>query len=102
MDSAGVVNLYNNWISSGWHEVNGVPTGTINVWDNIEGIEPGFADFPSQDFHLLSTSPCCNAALAIPSAILPDNALLYQYVKHLGQEDRPDDGSLDIGAFEFE
>jgi len=102
MDVNGVVNLYYNWLSSRWHEVNGTLQGTINVHDNIEGSEPGFADFTSQDFHLATSSPCCNKATALPSALLPDNALLYQYLKHTGHEDRPDDGSLDIGAFEFE
>jgi len=102
MDVNGVVNLYNNWLSTGWHQVNGTLQGTINVHDNIDGVAPGFADFASQDFHLQSTSPCHNVALALPPALLPDNDLLYQYVKHQGHENRPNDGALDIGAFEVQ
>jgi hypothetical protein len=100
MGNYGIVDLYNNWLQTGWHEVNGTLQGTINVWDNIEGTNPLFVDFVSEDFHIESGSACRNAAIDLPGSILPDHDLLYQYIKHQGHELRPYDVHLDIGAFE--
>lgn len=98
MSGTGNVEFYNNWIQSGWHDVNGTLSGTFNSNDNIEGTNPMFIDFASEDFHLDIGSQCINTATALPAEVLPDNDVVMQYVKHQGEEPRPDDTSLDIGA----
>jgi hypothetical protein len=102
MGDYGNVNFYNNWLQTGWQQVNGTLQGTINVHDNLEGTDPDFVDFSSQDFHINTTSACQNSASDLPSSLLPDHDLIFQYVKHQGSENRPNDADLDIGAFEAE
>ena len=56
--------------------------------------------FPLQSID--TGSPCIDTATVLPVEVLPDNDVVMQYVKHQGEEQRPDDSSLDIGAFERE
>lgn len=67
---------------------------------NFSG-EPGFVDAERFDFHLAVGSPCIGKGVEPAKA---GNRLLrprFQYVHPAGKEDRPNDGNLDIGAFEF-
>jgi hypothetical protein len=97
---SGVVYLRNNWLKSGW--VNSFAAGIVsNSGGNISGTLPGFVDAAGQLYELLSTSVCINAATSLPSAAFPAYALTNEYVKHIASRARYADGSLDIGAFEF-
>jgi hypothetical protein len=100
LDSSGTVQLYNNLLPVGWRNSHGTLTGTINNHDNIEADDPSFTDFSNTDYSLAPGSVCVNAGITIPSELLPDDSVKYQYVKHQGHMPRPSDGSIDIGAFE--
>ena len=93
----GTVTYYYNWLQTGYSG-----TGATDGGNNITGTAPGFVDFANEDFHITSTSACRDAAMALPSAVLPDNNVTMQYVKHQAGETRPSDGTFDIGAYEFD
>lgn len=99
----GIFHLSHNWIKPGWKNTHeGSFTCVINDdGTNITGDAPGFADLDAQDFRLVEGSPCINAAAALNEDVLPDNDLLFQYVKHQAGRKRPTDAALDIGALEF-
>jgi len=93
----GTVTYYYNWLQTGY---NG--TGAIDGGNNITGTAPGFVSLGSEDFHLTSGSACRDAGMALPSAVLPDNNVTMQYVKHQDSEARPSDSTFDIGAYEYD
>jgi hypothetical protein len=101
MNADGVMNFSHNWTKPGWRDSHSTLTGVIhNNGGNITGASPAFVDESAQDYHLNGTSACINAGAALPAAALPANDLQSQYVKHQGQEARPQDAVLDMGAFE--
>jgi hypothetical protein len=95
--------LSGNWLPTGWcqtHEAGLAPGASVTDLGNVEGIDPGFVDLDAQDFHLAADSQARDAAGQLPAETAdypPDE----QYGIHQQAEDRPVDGSLDIGAFEF-
>ncbi len=101
MGTEGIVNLYNNWLSQGWKAVHGALNGTLTSWDNISGDDPGFNDFPGRDYALSPGSPCIDAGTDLPSAILPEHHVIFQYDRHQTAGPRPSDSRIDPGAFEF-
>lgn len=101
LDADGVVDLSHNWMKAGWVSTFGTLTGTIHDDGTaIETAVPGFSNEGAQDFHLAEGSDCEDAGTALNGAVLPDHALLYQLEKARVLEARPDDGQLDVGAFE--
>lgn len=82
LSANGTVSLDHTWVASS------------------SGEDPGFVDFAGGDYHLTSTSVAKDAAGALPSEISA-YPLDLQYVKHQQSEPRPQDGSLDQGAFEY-
>lgn len=54
-----------------------------------------------QDFRLMETSTCVNAGDDLPVAVLPEHDLAFQYVRHQRITERPRDGMIDMGAFEY-
>jgi hypothetical protein len=63
---------------------------------------PGFANEAGQEFGLATTSPNVNAGGVLAPDPLPEPGLSREYVKHQSNKVRPNDGVLDIGAFEME
>jgi hypothetical protein len=103
-DSSGVFNLNRNWIKSGWVISFSGFTGTVNNANTmVTGSAPGFVDEASQDFHLTSNAQCMNTSgnSALNPAVLPNNDVIRQYVKHKSTEPRPNDSIYDIGAYEL-
>lgn len=102
LDSAGRLELTNNWIKPGWRNsfegaaFSGIVTGGSTF---IEGADPGFMDESSQDFRLATGSPLIDASVALPAATAGTHDLLRQYVRHQWGDDRMDAGTLDVGAF---
>jgi hypothetical protein len=77
-------------------------SGTINdLGNNLNGSEPVFTDFDSQDFTLAEGSPLINSGMGIPMDLLPEHDVNREYLKHSQGVDRNTIGSIDIGAFEF-
>lgn len=99
----GTLNLTNNWAKSGWRNSFESPFGGVVSGGSsfIIGTSPGFADAGNQDLHLISSGQAVNAGTILNGAVLPDNNLVRQYVRHQQGEMRPANGALDLGAFEY-
>jgi hypothetical protein len=99
----GQTELSGNWLPVGWrltHESSLDPGASVSDLGNVEGTDPGFENPTARHFYLTSGSGARNAAGVLPDAVgnyLPDD----QYGIHQKAEERPFDGSMDIGAFEF-
>jgi hypothetical protein len=103
LDTDGVLDLMRNWFKPGYIISFGSFHGTVN--DNntsVLGNSPGFVNEAGQDYHLASGSACVNVGIALNPAVLPANDVVRQYVKHQSSEARPNDGQLDLGAFELQ
>ncbi len=97
----GALKLTHNLMKPGWTSSHGSLAGTIDDdGTTVEVSDPGFADLPGQDFHLLQNSPAVNAAtaLAAGAAAYP---VTEQYLRHQAGESRPVYGEMDIGAYEY-
>ncbi|MBI5525783.1 MAG: polysaccharide-degrading enzyme [Deltaproteobacteria bacterium] len=102
VDETGVVDLTHNWLKPGYVESHGGLAGTINDdGTSVTGVSPGFEDEVGQEFRLAPGSACINKGTALHPAVLPDHDVVFQYVKHQASEQRPVDGPLDLGAFEY-
>jgi hypothetical protein len=101
LDATGQLTLRHNWTKPGWVDSHGTLVGTIDDdGSGVEGASPEFVDELGQDYHLQGTSGAVDAGTALHPDVLPDHPLDRQYVKHLLDEPRPVDATLDIGAFE--
>ncbi|MFZ1985512.1 MAG: right-handed parallel beta-helix repeat-containing protein, partial [Desulfatitalea sp.] len=99
----GQTTLFGNWLPSEWrltHESDLEPGASVTDAGNVEGVNPGFVDLGTQDFHLAQDAEAGNAAAALPTAV-DTHPVEYQYLKHQQYETRPTDGTVDIGAFEI-
>jgi len=94
--------LTTTWFKTGWtrSSVNR-PKGTITDNGTLTGGAPGFVSEAGQDYHLASGSPCIDAGTTLNSAVLPDNDVVREYVKHQLSAARTVHGPLDIRAYEF-
>jgi PKD repeat protein len=102
LDSNGILKVSRNWIKAGWRGSFSVSNPQIQddgSWEN--GSSPSFVNEAGQDFHLAAASGAVNAGGNLNAAVLPQHALMNQYVKHQSTEPRPSDGLFDIGAFEL-
>lgn len=80
----------------------GAMQGTVNNQGGIvTGTDPGWTAVGSQDFSLTSTAACRNAGATLHASVSA-HPLSGEYVKHQQQQARPSDGTLDIGAFEYD
>lgn len=102
VDSSGVLRLSHNWFKPGRVATFGTLTGTIqDDGTSVVGSAPGFADEGAQNFRLTSSSACRNAGTSLPAAAIPLHVPVEQYLAHQKREGRPDDGMIDIGAYEY-
>lgn len=100
-ESGGVLHLCNNWLKSGWVACHGYTPGTIHNHGNVEGEEPGFMDLGDQLFELLEGSQCIDSGTSLDPEIADLHTAVMEYVKQALSRPRPDDGSIDIGAYEY-
>ncbi len=99
LDATGILSISHNWFKPGYITALGGLQGVVNDdGTSILGNAPGFIAEASQDFRLLQTSDAVNEGTVLPGGALP---VLYEYVKHLGGQARPNDGVPDLGAFEM-
>jgi len=102
LDSSGILDLSHNWIKPGWVATFGSLGGVINDdGTSVQGENPGFEDPAGKIFTLTGGSDCIDAGTDLHPAVLSDADVARHYVKHRGDEARPTDGSLDIGAYEY-
>ena len=101
VDSAGVLNLSHNWFKPGYVNTFGTLTGTVNNdGTSVLGSSPGFINEAGQDYNLAPGSGCINAGTFLHVNVLSANNVTRQYLKHQAGQDRPADGTFDIGAYE--
>ena len=101
VDSAGVLNLSHNWFKPGYVNTFGTLTGTVNNdGTSVLGSSPGFINEAGQDYNLAPGSSCINAGTFLHVNVLSANNVTRQYLKHQAGQDRPSDGTFDIGAYE--
>lgn len=101
-DSGGRFTLSHNWMKSNWRNSFSTFTGVLtNDGTNLQmTTPPGFVNETINDFRLVQSSTCINAAGALNPAVLPQHAIVSQYVKHQGSKSRATN-ALDTGAFEW-
>jgi len=106
-DGRGDVNFGVNYMSPGWvtNRSGTTLTGTITGTGSFitpSGNSVGFANLAANDLHLASGSPAINAGAAqssgVPSGYLP----VEQYLDPASREARAVNGTLDLGAFEYD
>jgi len=100
LNSAGIADLRNNWISSGWVAAHGSLSGTLNASNNVVGSDPGFRDAGRQDYSLTRNAEAIDQAMPLADAALA-YPVLKQYVKHANKEARSQSSIPDLGAFEY-
>ena len=101
VDSAGVLNLSHNWFKPGYVNTFGTLTGTVNNdGTSVLGSSPAFINEAGQDYNLAPGSGCINAGTFLHVNVLSANNVTRQYLKHQAGQDRPSDGTFDLGAYE--
>ncbi len=100
LDQSGRLVATKNWLKTGW--VASHSGGSVNLLDNgqVTGSDPGFVDASTDNFELVAGSPCVGQGVGLLPASLPDHEPVLEYVRHLASRSRPDDGDVDIGAYE--
>ena len=102
VDATGILDLTHNWFKPGRVATFGTLSGTINDdGTSIVGSSPGFRDEAGQDFRPAVGSAAANAGTGLAAVLLPEPGIARQYVKHQNSDTRPNDGVLDLGAFEL-
>ena len=101
LNADGTISLRNNWLPSGWVDSHSGLTVTVNDFGNIEGILPGFVDLALQDFELATGSPCIDAGTGLAVEIALEHMPNMEYIRHCMSRGRLNDGTIDIGAYEF-
>jgi hypothetical protein len=95
--------LVNNIFAGRGSTPVGIPTGAgVTSTTNLFSNSPGLANSAGFDYHLTASSPAINAGTA-PGATPGSVSLVptSQYVHPTSREDRPVNGAIDIGAYEF-
>lgn len=100
--STGQITIRNNWLKTGWRTSHSSFSGTLtNDSSNVEGDDPEFENFAQHNYHLAESSVARNGGIPLDSSLQSSHPLTLQYKHHRQTEPRPNDGNLDIGAFEF-
>lgn len=101
LNSAGVLDLVRNWTKPGWQDSHSTLTGTLNdAGDGITSASPLFVDEAGQDYRLSVASPALDVAVPLHASVLPQHAVLAEYLPHQASAERADVGPPDLGAFE--
>ncbi|MGI6454721.1 MAG: polysaccharide-degrading enzyme [bacterium] len=101
MTEEGQLVLEKNWISENWRISHSSFSGTVDGEEHlVEGSSPQFVDEDSQNYHIQSTSPVVDAAVALHPSVEESHPLEWQYVRHQSKEVRPQDNQPDLGALE--
>ena len=90
--------------SNNWMQSSAVVPSTF--FSNILGSDPGFINRTQRNFHLISTSDCRNRGLKALTRLDGTGAArsglpAWEYIDHLQNRPRPEDGELDVGAYEY-
>jgi hypothetical protein len=96
----GSIALSHNFLPTTWQaQTSDSRRKIVDDGTSPSGKDPRFASLTTQDFRLLSTSPCLNAGVELAEACRGKQTPTEQYVKHRGGESRQSNHKLTIGAF---
>ncbi|TPV93709.1 MAG: polysaccharide-degrading enzyme [Myxococcales bacterium FL481] len=98
----GTATLAHNWLPDGWRESHDQLEGSVVDTGNVEGEGPGLTDLNSQQFGLHADSMCRDAGGPLLDDVMLRHPVTSEYVSLQRGRPRLDDGSVDIGAFEYE
>jgi hypothetical protein len=101
LDETGSVRLHHNWMKPGWKASHEPEHGTVAATENLETEAPHFRDAAKGDYRLSDGAPEQNRGIALPAAVGEDHPLKWEIVPPQSFRHRPDDGQIDIGAFEL-
>lgn len=83
LSESGFINLRSNWLKGGWVASHSSSSGSVvDHGSNIEGTDPGFHDFASQDYSPNSGGEYEDVGGSLPAGALPDHAPVSQYSRH--------------------
>ena len=89
-------------------KTGGLLQGTINTTDSSNNsvsdliTAAGFADAANFKYQLKATSPAVDAGIALAKTVRGYTLKpVYQYLDTASYNSRPDDGKIDIGAYEY-
>lgn len=100
---SGTFDMDHNWVNTDWQDCHCLPEGTVNdTGTNLSGDAPGFVDFDLQNFRPTENSPLVDSGAELFPEIAADYPVDLEYLEHTSNQDRWNDGALDIGAFEYE
>ncbi len=100
--SNGQLEIRNNWFKTGYRVSHDTFSGVLtDNGSSIIGDDPGFEDLSQGSYYLEEYSGAKDAGTALRPELLSAHPVSRQYVYQTESEDRYDDGSLDIGAFEY-
>ncbi len=101
--NVAAVELVNNLFAGQFAGRSTVLSGNAGqLITNLVAADPGFVDTSNFDYHLTGDSAAIDAGT--DPGVTDDGVDLtpyYQYVDQVNLEDRPMDGTIDIGAFEY-
>ncbi len=103
MRDYGIAYIYDkNWIQAGYFDGGYGFAGEVHVVTQpISGTSPGFTNVAAEDFTLLDTSSCIDAAGTLPAQISTNYPVNMQYVIPADVEPRIMAGNaFDLGAYE--
>ena len=99
----GTFNMHHNWLKTGWVDCHCSPTGSVeDQGNNLLGDDPDFVDFDNQDFHLSATSRLIDSGSVIPTFLLAEHDVSWEYVSQQDGSQRQAQDAMDIGAFEYQ
>ncbi|MDB6027616.1 MAG: hypothetical protein JWM68_3839 [Verrucomicrobiales bacterium] len=99
----GIMHLSHNFLPENWLTPATDPRGAVkDDGTSTKRMNPGFVDIAAQDFRLSAVSKCRDAGTTLLPECLPANAPIAEYMKEQQSRPRPNDGHLDIGAYEFD
>ncbi|MFT5369308.1 MAG: hypothetical protein ACI8V2_004283 [Candidatus Latescibacterota bacterium] len=100
-NEAGLLNLKNNWIKSGWVTGFDALTGKVVDSGTLGGDDPGFVNVGAQNFELKAVSPGVDAGVNLPPEVQA-HVIAREYFKHQKSRQRLVRQQVDLGAFEFQ
>jgi hypothetical protein len=93
-----LIQVQNNILVGNGSIVSG-SSGTYTT--NLQTNSPGLVDIANYDYRITATSPARDAGTPAGSVGGFDLTPRFHYVHRQTREERPDDGSIDIGAYEY-
>ncbi|WP_198263477.1 polysaccharide-degrading enzyme [sulfur-oxidizing endosymbiont of Gigantopelta aegis] len=96
LDSKGIVNMTNNWLTSGWVNSHSSLIGSVNASGTIQGLDAGFSNISSNNFYLKSGAGAIGQAGSLSNSSHP---ILWEFKIPSNGIER--DSNDDLGAFNF-